>query len=269
MGIAFPALLILLLALPGIIFRYFYRRGFWNTPVDFTTVPEEIVVGSIIAAPIHAVWIPLVSFLFGDTVDFESIFLFVTGQIAAKQEILARSSSFIASSPSVILRYFLGIYLFALALGYLAHFVVRRLHLDLQFPFFSFDNDWYYLFKGEKFAQQLSGQAIPSRSEIDAVLRDIAGAYVTVVVEQAEQAYIYRGIVDDFFFDRQGNLDRFVLLQAHRRVLGADRDTEVPEAPIPEGDHSRYYPILGNFLVVQYKHVKTLNIEYFKLERVE
>lgn len=100
------------------------------------------------------------------------------------------------------------------------------------------------------------------------MLQEIEGAYVTVVVEQAERAYIYRGVIDDFFFDRQGNLDRLVLLQAHRRLLDADRDGDDPGNDPPESDRSRYYPLAGNFLVVKYENVKTLNVEYFRLEQV-
>jgi hypothetical protein len=54
MSIAFPALIVLLLLLPGILLRFSYRRGFFDrSPVTLGSVRDEIGPGIVRGLFIH------------------------------------------------------------------------------------------------------------------------------------------------------------------------------------------------------------------------
>lgn len=63
MNIAFQALVIFLLTLPGIVLRYGYRRGLsGKAPQEAKQISEEIAYGVLFACLIHAVLAPLVHY---------------------------------------------------------------------------------------------------------------------------------------------------------------------------------------------------------------
>ena len=98
------------------------------------------------------------------------------------------------------------------------------------------------------------------------LLRDVDGVYVSAVVDHSKDSYLYRGIVEDWTFDGEGNLETIALSNAHRRLMSQDRPqahTEQPGAQIPPD--SRYYRIHGDLLVLRYAEIKTLNLDYFTL----
>ena len=82
--------------------------------------------------------------------------------------------------------------------------------------------------------------------------------------DHASDSYLYRGIVSDFTFDRDGALDTIVLADAHRRRLVDDREESAPRAAVgPSVPDDRYYEIRGDFLVLRYSEIRTLNLDYF------
>ena len=84
------------------------------------------------------------------------------------------------------------------------------------------------------------------------------------VVDHASGSYLYRGIVSDFTFDRDGALDTIVLTDAHRRRLVDDREEGEPRPPVgPSEPDERYYEIRGDFLVLRSAEIRTLNLDYF------
>jgi hypothetical protein len=94
--------------------------------------------------------------------------------------------------------------------------------------------------------------------------RRVDGVYLSAVVDHASGSYLYRGIVSDFTFDRDGALDTIVLADAHRRRLVDDREEGAPRAAVgPAAPDERYYEIRGDFLVLRYSELRTLNLDYF------
>ncbi|MEM7263838.1 MAG: hypothetical protein AAF488_17760, partial [Planctomycetota bacterium] len=57
MTLAFQAVVLFLLALPGLSFRFFYRRGHSSTPPLRRVIGDEIALGLVVAVVVHAVWI--------------------------------------------------------------------------------------------------------------------------------------------------------------------------------------------------------------------
>lgn len=65
MNIAFSALVIVIVVLLGIVFRYWYRKGSWESPVIFASLAEEIAYSLFFVIALHAAAIGLVRF-FGE-----------------------------------------------------------------------------------------------------------------------------------------------------------------------------------------------------------
>jgi hypothetical protein len=100
--------------------------------------------------------------------------------------------------------------------------------------------------------------------------RSVDGVYFSAVVDHASGSYLYRGIVTDFTFDRDGALDTIVLTDAHRRTLLDDRPEGQPSSHVgPAEPDERYYEIRGDFLVLRSAEIRTLNLDYFAVTLAE
>src|SRR4030065_1995782 len=98
MNFAFPALLVFILALPGIIFRYNYRKGTWTTPIYREQVTEEIAWSLTWTASLHFSWIFLCNNL-GYEVDIMSV---LTLLLPVKDESTDKAISLVANSAEYI-----------------------------------------------------------------------------------------------------------------------------------------------------------------------
>lgn len=105
---------------------------------------------------------------------------------------------------------------------------------------------WYYLLTGADLAED----DVP-----DFIV-------VSAIVNVSGKAYLYTGILEEFFVDAEGKLDRVVLQEVMRRPIGADKNAH--EAEGGEAS-SRFYPIDGDYFVLRYSEAITLNVEYVKL----
>jgi hypothetical protein len=257
MSFAFPALLVFLLVLPGIILRYSYARGPWGwaSPTSMRRVSEELAYGVAFALVAHAVWLALVRAL-GFAPDVEAMIMLLVGDFGDRSGELARVVASIADHYTGVAGYLVSLYAAAGIAGNLGHRAVRRLKLDHRTKTFRFDNYWYYMLTGEVLDfRENAGEG-----------RAVDGVYVSAVVDHASGSFLYRGIVTDFTFDRDGTLDTIVLTDAHRRRLEADRQDQEPPAQVgPAEPDERYYEIRGDFLVLHRAELRTLNLDYFSV----
>ncbi len=234
MNFAFPAVFIFIIALPGILFRFGYRYGIAGGAISPGPIAQETAYGLVIAGLLHAGWVSLsrvVSYFSGVTVDFDTVLVLLTGTYDRNESVLSLLLH-VDEYVTWILVYFGTLYLFSLWSGFQLHALVRRYSLDLRLPFFKYKNDWYYYLRGYE----------------DVFPDEVDGVYASAVVDQAGTAYLYRGIIYDFFFRSDGDLDRLVLKAAHRRVLSDDTDR-------------RYHDIAGQCLILRYSEIKTLNLD--------
>lgn len=261
MSFAFPALLVFLLVLPGIILRYSYARGPWGwaSPTSLRRVSEELAYGVAFALVLHVVWLVLVRRL-GFEPDVDSMFLLLVGNFGEGQEHLDGVRSSVAGHYPGVAGYLVSLYAAAGVVGNLGHRAVRRLKLDHLTKTFRFDNYWYYMLTGEVLDfRENAGEG-----------RSVDGVYFSAVVDHASGSYLYRGIVSDFTFDRDGALDTVVLTDAHRRKLEDDRHEGQPSTHVgPSEPDERYYEIRGDFLVLRYTEIRTLNLDYFAVTLAE
>jgi hypothetical protein len=254
MNFAFPALLALLLLLPGIILRYTYARGAWGwaSPTSLRRISDELAYGIIFSLALHTVWLELMTAL-GFVPDMRTPLALLAGNFGPGNALLAPSLQTISDHYPGVAGYFLSLYAASAVLGNVAHRGVRKLRLDHRTKTFRFDNYWYYMLTGEvlRFRENAAGE------EPD-------GVYLSAVVSHSGVSYLYRGIVTDFTFDTDGALDTVVLSDAHRRNLSDDRPVSEEPAPSYEED-PRYYIVRGDFLILRYAEMQTLNLDYFWL----
>jgi len=257
MNIAFPALLIALLILPGAIFRYSYARGSWGwtSPISFRSISDELAYSAVFAVGLQFLWQGL-SRIFGYTADFHSLVAFLSGTFGAHGELYERAIRSIADHPTAIAIYFLSLACASAVAGRATHRLVRGARLDLSTQIFRFKNEWHYLLTGE----------VLSFKEVSLKQREVDGVYLSAVVDHSKDTYLYRGIVEDWSFDQDGRLETICLSFTHRRLLSQDRGHAHAE---PAGEEippdSRYYKIHGDLFVLRYSEIKTLNLDYFSL----
>jgi hypothetical protein len=258
MNFAYPALLLFLLVLPGIILNYTYARGFWrwNSPTSIERYSEQIAYSIIAASILHLGWAYFLSF-FGFDIDLEAVLVLLTGAFGPDDQYLTTTVQTLTNNPGRIAFYFYGLYLLSAILGISGHLFVRKTRLDRTTRLFRFTNEWYYLLSGE----------ILEFAETPAEPRQFDGVYLSTIVQHGNENYLYRGIVFDFSYDRTGKLERVILRLAHRRLLSADRKHDQPRDTGDPGfgDDARYYDIEGDFFILNYEDMHTINIEYFAL----
>jgi hypothetical protein len=267
MNVAFPALLIFILVLPGILLRYTYGRGVWRwlSPTSTTGLADEIAYSVTFAIVLHLLWSLLARLIFKVQVDFQSVLVLLTGSYGPDNELFEPTVASIAGHPFAVITYLLSLYAFAAGLGYGAHKVVREQKLDRKTRLLRFRNEWYYLLSGEvlewrEFAEARQAAGAPPINFEE----DIDGVYLTAVVDLAEGSFLYRGVVRSFWFDKTGNLDRILLELAHRRRLSADKEESSNDTAGPLS--LRYYRIDGDYFILRYSETKTINLDYFSLE---
>ncbi|MDX1943975.1 MAG: hypothetical protein SFU86_01105 [Pirellulaceae bacterium] len=242
MNIAFSALVILFLALPGICFLLAYRaeRG---RPVGSGSLTDEVPVGIIVSVAFHTLglivtWI--VGRLFIGVVPDLKAALIVAVAPAARQGGLASGVAeplLTGWYPFYILAYFTVVCGCSAFLGRWLKTKVREWGLDRRYPALRW-NDWFYLLRGES-PEQTSA----------------AEEYDSIAISAVVEGTLYRGFLYDFFVNKSGELDTIVLVLAERRKLGEGEESEGRDVK-----HQPYYPILADYLVLKYSTIANLAV---------
>lgn len=248
MNIALPALVAFIVLLPGFIARS--RIKFVEqTSLDYSPFGRVVSEAVMWALVLHVAWIYGAQKLTGDQFMPE-IFLGLLSSSPAPQ---SKAIEFISNQPGGIVSYFISL----LAFSFLAPSLVRRFITKYRLDrsesrwawLFRFDDaPWYYI---------LTGADYPPGEEPDFVV-------VSAIVDVAKQPILYRGVLEDFFFDENGQLDRLVLSKVMRRpLIGADKPASEDLGTKPLED--RFYQIDGDTFIIRYADTITLNIQYVNL----
>lgn len=251
MNIAFPALLIFLLFLPGFLLRSSFRKT-EKTQLDFKPLANITVVSVLMALFLHAVWGYCYYLLCGKALDYQTVLTLMVGQ---RGELLELAVAKATVHSHEIFIYFSTLIVLSWFLGSAARSAIIRWRWD-QHPrlgtLLKFDTPWFYLFKGYGFDKG---------KEPDLV-------WVSAIADLDGGAYLYIGLLEDWFFDASGNLDRLVLSMVSRRRLIDDKSNgEGADAEDDSGhaEEERFYPVDGDYFVIRYAEVITLNIRYVRL----
>lgn len=245
MTVAFPALVIFLILLPGFIARSRIKRV-ERQVLDYSPFGQVVSEAVVWAGSLHIVWVLLARCFNGAEINVETVLQLLSTDAAVQGQALAH----VAGQAGVVTVYFATL----LAAAYLLPSGIRRVisarRLDRLgsrwSALFRFSGaPWYYLLSGADFDAGHTPDFIA----------------VSAVVNVAGAPYIYTGLLDEYFIDENGKLDRIVLQQVMRRPLAADR---MPETGGRELE--RFYPVEGDYFVLRYSEAITLNIEYIQLK---
>jgi hypothetical protein len=212
MNIAFPALLIFVLALPGSILTRTYREWGWKLPVYRLPLGEEIAQSVFTAAVLHWIWC-LGAARLGYQVAFRDVLLLLVGGSGLPGEFVKDRLNAIAAQSLPIAAYFGSLYFGAAIIGIGGHQIVRKLHLDWRHPFLRFENFWHYALNAELPLFGENREAFAERAMVSpAVLKDQEVLVrISCVVNHGSGSYVYEGTPRDYFFDRSGGLEKILL----------------------------------------------------------
>lgn len=259
MEFALSALLILILLLPGFIFQNVYNKGYWrwNSPTSNPSITEQLPIGVVIAGILHFIWIFLASAT-KHPVDLNAVMMLILGTYGYENKNFETAIHSVTNHPRSVLFYFTSLYFASAFLGYGVHKLIRMFKLDRKTKFLRFKNEWYYLLSGEvtefKELKNIYEKGLKGYGEVD-------GVWLSAVVHHVERDYLYKGFVADFYFDKAGNLDVVLLRSISRRVLSKDLSPDVMD--------ERYFEIAGDYFVLRYSEMSTINIEYLFLKKVK
>ena len=264
MNLTLAPFVLFVIVLPGVLCRYFFRRGFWRSPVRLSTVVTELYYGVWFSIPIHLVGYAICRLL-GWSFDFFILLSLLSGYFRVGFQTIAAS---LQEHFAAIMLYQIGVISSAILLGAGAHRLIRARHLDLRYKFFRFNNPWYYSFRGESeliqlFDSGLLGKHDWSSQKIDQHLDGIT-VYVAAVVSLNSADYLYLGELSEFYFGPNGELDRIVLSSVYRRRL--ENDTPARGSARSSQHRDTFYRIAGNHLILSAKDMRNINVQYLHVE---
>ena len=179
--------------------------------------------------------------IFGAKIDYQTcIKLLIGAKSISEAELKA-----ISDNVSNITLYFSSSFLLAYVLG--------RLFQKFIFYFnpyktskYAFDTPWYYELTG-KLSETQNAELIK----------------LSCLVESKNTAFLYYGVLEDFYLSSDGQLNRIVLSRAMRRPIESD------ESQSDTATAARFYDIKGDRLILKYEDIKNINIEYLYIVEEE
>lgn len=244
MNLALPAVVCFLILLPGFVVRSRFKRTERLT-VDYSPFGRVVTEGVLWAAALHVLWL-VGAHVVGHPLHTASLLGLLSSDPATQSHAIA----VVAVNDTRVFVYFVSMLAVAYFVPPAAREAIIRNHWDREeHPLSALvrfhEAPWYYLLTGADYARD----EVPDCIAISAIV-DVAG-----------QPMLYLGILDAFFFDDQGQLDRLVLENTMRRPLASERTGEATAGDLP-----RFYSVEGDYFVLRYSEAITLNIEYLKLQ---
>lgn len=301
MNLAFPALCILLLALPGVIFRKAFARAALpmplggssgehtvnKYPVSIRPITEEVSISLVWTLLLHVFWLSLWSLpgLAHFKPDIGQLATVLHGPEGLGSVAYQTAFTGLVGGRVSLVWYFVSLYVFSFILGRGLLWMIRYWKLDHEWMVVRLEDQWFYLLRGEIFRFREFKRFLPKN------VPPISGTYISVVVAQSGTDYLYKGFLWDFHLDRDGNLDRLVLHHAIRSEFspaekkatrdrnGADTEKEGSVTALParvkaEADKLRiseaewkFQRVSSQLFTLRYADCKTLACTYFYVRR--
>jgi len=255
MNLAIGTFLVLILLVPGAIFRRFYYNAQFSKQYLKPSFVELVLSGFVLSLLIHFIGFMCCE-LIGRPWDIEVILNLLAGGASFDESAQRVSSHF-----NLILSYNLLVWLFSAILGVVSHKVIRLAALDQRFKLLRFSNYWHYVFFGE-FTNFPRSSIRFNNSSSD----EIEGVFVDALIETKEGTILYEGILVDYELTKDGSLDCIYLHQSQRRRLSDDPCPSSVEDHSSTNEPPIHYEIPGFVLVIPYSKILNLNLTYWKIE---
>ncbi|MEJ2044479.1 MAG: hypothetical protein P8X74_05490 [Reinekea sp.] len=241
MNIAFPAVVIFLILLPGAIFRTTFNISEDKSYFGQMPLSKAATVSFIYAIFLHLLWLIITIYIFKIKIDFYTLFVLLTSYQGRMDAALVA----VSSSIYKVFTYFITLILFSGILGISLRYLVNKFKLDHGDSWLAkvcrVNTPWYYYF-----TDHYSDHKEEPVYIIVSALVDVAGSGV-----------IYEGFLKKWYTDRDGKLDRIVIEEAVRWPLDLRSDTPISKAKTDTFD------IFGHNLTLKMSEVQNLNIQYY------
>lgn len=261
MNILFGALLIVMILLPGVIFRASYLHTAYGKKTFKSSFLDELLLSVVPTLLIQLLGYSLVELVL-QNVDEHLLYLLIINNDKAIEYGLSGRSVLLFSC------YSLCIYVLSWYLGSIARRVVIRRKLDIKYPILRLHNDWHYIFSG--LMLDFPGQ--PGDSN------DVSAIWVDVLVEGKAGEIIYSGFLEQYVLSKEDGLDRIYLTGVRRRRFTKEEHgtrpavvNEETQAKVdPDSEESAsatddsYYFMPGDYFIIPYKEIKNLNVIYYR-----
>ena len=259
MSFLLGAFLLIVLLLPGVMFRVGYLSVPFNSKSFRSSFLEELLFSLVPAFVLQTAGYLITERCFHN-VDEHSIYL-----LLINSDKVARSAV-VAGSIGRFAAYMVLVTLGAVGLGAGLRTLSKRLGWHLRYPVLRIYNEWQIYFDG----------IVLDRPDVPGSSGDVDLVYADVLVEANGVGYIYSGVLEDYVVDREEKLDRLYLTLVRRRKLADDRsaaelrnldyraatDAHDAEEPLDE----RYYAMPGRYFIIPGAQIRNINIFYKTFE---
>ncbi|MBP3944403.1 hypothetical protein J5U18_12715 [Sphingobacteriaceae bacterium WQ 2009] len=233
---------IVFLIVPGIFFKKFYFQSKFSQEFSNGNFADRIITSLFWGAIIQLISI----------IAFKKIFNFsfidILDRVKKIHSFLVTNS--IPDMSYIQLKYILILFLISIfisaATGYLTHRIIRGLKLDVKLVPLRFANEWNYIFRDELSILRkefVNKTKVFNTTELDVVVKDHDG-----------KTNFFTGILDDYYLDNNGNLDRICLEGTRRFSKNSDGSIYEKE-------------IVGDKFIIPYSNVLNINIRYNYIDK--
>lgn len=242
MNIAFNSILIILLLLPGFIYTLSLYQS--DELPQTTPITNRTVLSLISSIFFLLILPPIFSKLTAYPINYGLLVELISGK---NNDALINDIS--STNLFSFGCYIIFTYIISYLLGLTCNNAIKKFKLDAQLPSLRLESPWYYLLKGYHWK---IGQP-------DLVI-------ITAAVEFAGRGYLYNGYLDDYFLDKNGELDRIILTDTRRRSIENDHVPSPNNTKTQKSIDDRFYPVDGHNFVLKNSNIKSLNIQFIKID---
>lgn len=229
--IAISTVIIIILILPGAIFRKAYYSSYFSSKYFSTSNFEFLVFVVSLTLIIHTIGLSIYCVFFNLDVNFLQSFLFVPEN---------DSLQILINNLGWIILYNVSLNVFGFVAGVFTRTMVRRQKWDVLYNFPRFNNLWHYVFSGEILALRTKNLSLVPNVDI---------LYVNILVETInENLLLYSGFVEQYDL-KNDNLESLHLKAVRRRKLSKKDYEKIP----------------GNIMVFKGSNILNLNVFYVDL----
>lgn len=233
MSLGIGVLLLLLLLFPGLVFKFGYLNGHGKYKYPRVGFLDELLISILPAFFFQFVGFLFVEYILRYSVDFALIYQITMGKGDLAAELLKNSLIYFFSYTFIIvtIAFFAGLQFSKLSMNYGWY---RKL------DFLRLHSDWHF-------------QLFTDLNNCDLIR-------IQVLTNIGGKAFIYSGILLEFYTNANNELDRLLMGYVFRRPFDKDK----VESELEENDDffKRYYEVPGDIFIINAKDILNMNISY-------
>jgi hypothetical protein len=143
--------------------------------------------------------------------------------------------------------------------GYILRKGIEKVGLDIKYSRLASSSPWHYILRGK-------GMNITNKN------KPLIYTQIDALIDTGQGSFIYTGVLEKYFLNTDGYIDKIVLKRVRRRNLNEDfldQGNQPAQNPgqDPQGaSDSKYYWMPGTYFVIYGKTIRNINITFYQLE---